>query len=188
MTLRSVQYDFQQCIMLHIALGNNIATGYNLQYHLHLLWATGYFNSYIQAKLQEMKRQELQLQIVQKPKRLSVEPVHVAEPDSHTSPGLSVSNMHRIDRPRPPSPMVYVGLVNKAATQLSEDTPLTQDEIDALQKLIEGTGVNIDDIIATGQGITLEEAQQMLAEKGYAEDAGNLKTRLQESTYLVFHV
>ncbi|XP_064401929.1 uncharacterized protein LOC135347799 isoform X6 [Halichondria panicea] len=132
------------------------------------------------AKLQEMKRQELQLQIVQKPKRLSVEPVHVAEPDSHTSPGLSVSNMHRIDRPRPPSPMVYVGLVNKAATQLSEDTPLTQDEIDALQKLIEGTGVNIDDIIATGQGITLEEAQQMLAEKGYAEDAGNLKTRLQE--------
>ena len=28
MTLRSVQYDFQQCNMLHIALGNNVATGY----------------------------------------------------------------------------------------------------------------------------------------------------------------
>ena len=79
-------------------------------------------------------------------------------------------------------------VVNKAATQLSERTPLTQDEIDALQKLIEGTGVNIDDIIATGQGLTLEEAQPLLAEKGYIEDAGNLKTRLQESTYLVFHV
>ena len=79
-------------------------------------------------------------------------------------------------------------VVNKAATQLSEDTPLTQDEIDALQKLIEGTGVNIDDIIATGQGITLEEAQQLLAEKGHVEDAGNLKIRLQESMYLVFHV
>ena len=24
-----VHYDFQQCIMLHIALGNNVATGYN---------------------------------------------------------------------------------------------------------------------------------------------------------------
>ncbi len=71
--------------------------------------------------------------------------------------------------------------MNKAATQLSEDTPLTQDEIDALQKLIEGTGVNIDDIIATGQGITLEKAQQLLAQKGYIEDVENLKTRLQES-------
>ncbi len=78
--------------------------------------------------------------------------------------------------------------MNKAAIQLSERTPLTQDEIDALQKLIEGKEVNINDIIATGQGITLEEAQQLLAEKGYVEDAGNLKTRLQESTYLVFHV
>ena len=29
MTLRSVQYDFQQCNMKHIALGNNVATGYN---------------------------------------------------------------------------------------------------------------------------------------------------------------
>ncbi len=78
--------------------------------------------------------------------------------------------------------------MNKVATQLSERTPLTQDEIDALQKLIEGIGVNIDDIIATGQGITLEEAQQLLAEKGYVEDAGKLKIRLQESTYLVFNV
>ncbi len=68
--------------------------------------------SYIQAKKQEIKRQELQLQIVQKPKRLSVEPVHVAEPDSHTSPGPSVSNMRRIDMPRPPSPMVYGSMVN----------------------------------------------------------------------------
>ncbi len=24
-----MHYDFQQCIMLHIALGNNVATGYN---------------------------------------------------------------------------------------------------------------------------------------------------------------
>ncbi len=30
MTLRLVHYDFQQCIMLHIALGNNVATGYKL--------------------------------------------------------------------------------------------------------------------------------------------------------------
>ena len=30
MTLGSVQYDFQQCIMLHIALGNNVATGYKI--------------------------------------------------------------------------------------------------------------------------------------------------------------
>ncbi len=78
--------------------------------------------------------------------------------------------------------------MNKAATQLSERTPLTQDEIDPLQKLIEGTGVNIDDIIATGQGLTLEEAQPLLAEKGHVEDAWNLKIRLQESMYLVFHV
>ena len=32
MTLRSVQYDFQQCNMLHIALGNNVATGYKYTY------------------------------------------------------------------------------------------------------------------------------------------------------------
>ncbi len=32
MTLRLVQYDFQQCIMLHIALGNNVATGYKSIY------------------------------------------------------------------------------------------------------------------------------------------------------------
>ncbi len=30
MILRLVHYDFQQCIMLHIALGNNVATGYKL--------------------------------------------------------------------------------------------------------------------------------------------------------------
>ncbi|XP_064401100.1 uncharacterized protein LOC135347138 isoform X2 [Halichondria panicea] len=77
-------------------------------------------------------------------------------------------------------PTDHAWLVNKATTQLSEHTLLTQDEIGALQKLIEGTEVNIDDIIATGQGITLEEAQQLLAQKGYIEDAGNLKTRLQE--------
>ncbi len=75
--------------------------------------------------------------------------------------------------------------MNKAATQLSEHTPLTQDEIGALQKLIEGTGLNIDDIITTGQGITLEEAQQLLAEKGHIEDAGNLKARLQESKFVL---
>ncbi|XP_064392626.1 uncharacterized protein LOC135340238 isoform X2 [Halichondria panicea] len=61
-----------------------------------------------------------------------------------------------------------------------ERTPLTQDEIDALQKLIEGTEVNIDDIIATGQGITLEEAQQLFSQKGYIEDARNLRTKLKE--------
>ena len=33
MTLRSVQYDFQQCNMLYIALGNNVATGYNTYVH-----------------------------------------------------------------------------------------------------------------------------------------------------------
>ena len=75
--------------------------------------------------------------------------------------------------------------VNKAATQLSERTPLTQDEIGALQKLIEGKEVNIDDIIATGQGITLEEAQQLLAQKGHIEDARNLKARLQESKFVL---
>ncbi len=32
MTLRSVQYDFQQCNMLYIALGNNVATGYKYNY------------------------------------------------------------------------------------------------------------------------------------------------------------
>ena len=32
MTLRSVQYDFQQCNMLYIALGNNVATGYKYIY------------------------------------------------------------------------------------------------------------------------------------------------------------
>ena len=32
MTLWSVQYDFQQCIMLHIALGNNVATGYKVEW------------------------------------------------------------------------------------------------------------------------------------------------------------
>ena len=70
------------------------------------------------------------------------------------------------------------------AIQLSERTLLTQDEIDALQKLIEGTEVNIDTFIATGQGITLEEAHQLLAQKGYIEDARNLKTRLKESKYM----
>ncbi len=35
LTLRSVHYDFQQCIMLHIALGNNVATGYNISYIFH---------------------------------------------------------------------------------------------------------------------------------------------------------
>ena len=37
MTLRSVQYDFQQCIMLHIALGNNVATGYNTRYYIIIM-------------------------------------------------------------------------------------------------------------------------------------------------------
>ncbi|XP_064391932.1 uncharacterized protein LOC135339650 isoform X3 [Halichondria panicea] len=71
-------------------------------------------------------------------------------------------------------------LQTPANIQVSECTPLTQDEIDALQKLIEGTEVNIDDIIATGQGITLQDAQQLLAQKGYIEDTSNLKTRLKE--------
>ena len=69
---------------------------------------------------------------------------------------------------------------------MSECTPLTQDEIDALQKLIEGTEVNIDDIIATGQGITLQDAQQLLAQKGYIEDTSNLKTRLKESKLHIY--
>ncbi|XP_064391903.1 uncharacterized protein LOC135339643 isoform X3 [Halichondria panicea] len=71
-------------------------------------------------------------------------------------------------------------LQTPANIQVSECTPLTRDEIDALQKLIEGTEVNIDDIIATGQGITLQDAQQLLAQKGYIEDTSNLKTRLKE--------
>ena len=33
MTLRLVHCDFQQCIMLHIALGNNVAMGYKLFLH-----------------------------------------------------------------------------------------------------------------------------------------------------------
>ncbi len=82
--------------------------------------------------------------------------------------------------------LLCTGLLNKLhvqtpATPLSERTLLTQDEIDALQKLIEGTEVNIDHLIATGQDITLEEAHQLLAQKGYIEDTGNLKTRLKES-------
>ena len=82
--------------------------------------------------------------------------------------------------------LLCIGLLDKPADiQLPERTPLAQDEIDALQKLIEGTGVNIDDIIATGQGITLEEAQQLLAQKGHIEDAGNLKARLQESKFVL---
>ena len=81
--------------------------------------------------------------------------------------------------------LLCIGLLDKPADiQLPERTPLAQDEIDALQKLIEGTGVNIDDI-ATGQGITLEEAQQLLAQKGHIEDAGNLKARLQESKFVL---
>ncbi|XP_064391858.1 uncharacterized protein LOC135339631 isoform X4 [Halichondria panicea] len=83
----------------------------------------------------------------------------------------------------PPVEQQPQGLLNKLQTpaiQLSERAPLTQDEIDALQKLIEGTEVNIDTFIATGQGITLEEAHQLLAQKGYIEDARNLKTRLKE--------
>ncbi|XP_064392422.1 uncharacterized protein LOC135340061 isoform X3 [Halichondria panicea] len=85
------------------------------------------------------------------------------------------------------SPPVYQqppGLLKKLQTptiiQLPERTPLTQDEIDALQKLIEGTEVNIDTFIATGQGITLEEAQQLFSQKGYIEDARNLRTKLKE--------
>ncbi len=69
---------------------------------------------------------------------------------------------------------------------MSDCTSLTQDQIDALQKLIEGTEVNIDDIIATGQGITLQDAQQLLAQKGYIEDARNLKTRLKESKLHIY--
>ena len=80
---------------------------------------------------------------------------------------------------------VCTGLLKKLQTstiiQLPERTPLTQDEIDALQKLIEGTEVNIDTFIATGQGITLEEAQQLFSQKGYIEDARNLRTKLKES-------
>ncbi|XP_064391884.1 uncharacterized protein LOC135339638 isoform X9 [Halichondria panicea] len=71
-------------------------------------------------------------------------------------------------------------LQTPAIIQMSDCTSLTQDQIDALQKLIEGTEVNIDDIIATGQGITLQDAQQLLAQKGYIEDARTLKTRLKE--------
>ncbi len=76
--------------------------------------------------------------------------------------------------------------VQTPATPLSERTLLTQDEIDALQKLIEGTEVNTDAIIATGQDITLEEAHQLLAQKGYIEDTGNLKTRLKESKLYLY--
>ena len=75
----------------------------------------------------------------------------------------------------------YILCTQTPPTKSSERTPLTQDEIDALQKLIEGTEVNIDDIIATGQGITLEEAQQLFSQKGYIEDARNLRTKLKES-------
>ncbi len=81
--------------------------------------------------------------------------------------------------------LLCTGLLNNLQTAATQHTPLTQDEIDALHKLIEGTQVNIDDIIATGQGITLEEAQQLLAQKGHIEDARNLKTRLKESKFIM---
>ncbi len=81
--------------------------------------------------------------------------------------------------------LLCTGLLNDLQTAATQHTPLTQDEIDALHKLIEGTQVNIDDIIATGQGITLEEAQQLLAQKGHIEDARNLKTRLKESKFIM---
>ncbi len=34
--MRLVHYDFQQCIMLHIALGNNVATGYKVYSNISL--------------------------------------------------------------------------------------------------------------------------------------------------------
>ncbi len=71
----------------------------------------------------------------------------------------------------------YTGLPSNLltpATEVSEHTQLTQDTIDALQKFIKGTELNVD---ATDH----EEAQQLLALKICIEDARDLKTRLKES-------
>ncbi len=60
--------------------------------------------------------------------------------------------------------------------------PLTQDEADALQKLLEGAQVNIGHPIVAGT-TTLEEVQQLLTQRGLEIMAGNLRTRLRHSKH-----
>ncbi|XP_064389445.1 uncharacterized protein LOC135337437 [Halichondria panicea] len=55
--------------------------------------------------------------------------------------------------------------------------PLTQDEADALQKLLEGAQVNIGHPIVAGT-TTLEEVQQLLTQRGLEIMADDLRTRL----------
>ncbi len=60
--------------------------------------------------------------------------------------------------------------------------PLTQDEADALQKLLEGAQVNIGHPIVAGT-TTLEEVQQLLTQRGLEIMADNLRTRLRHSKH-----
>ncbi|XP_064389434.1 uncharacterized protein LOC135337431 isoform X3 [Halichondria panicea] len=57
--------------------------------------------------------------------------------------------------------------------------PLTQDEADALQKLLEGAQVTIGHPIVAGT-TTLEEVQQLLTQRGLEDMATNLRTRLRQ--------
>ncbi|XP_064389438.1 uncharacterized protein LOC135337431 isoform X7 [Halichondria panicea] len=57
--------------------------------------------------------------------------------------------------------------------------PLTQDEADALQKLLEGAQVTIGHPIVAGT-TTLEDVQQLLTQRGLEIMAGNLRTRLRQ--------
>ncbi len=60
--------------------------------------------------------------------------------------------------------------------------PLTQDEADALQKLLEGAQVTIGHPIVAGT-TTLEEVQQLLTQRGLYGMAGNLRTELSQSKH-----
>ena len=60
--------------------------------------------------------------------------------------------------------------------------PLTQDEADALQKLLEGAQVNIGHPIVANT-TTLEEIQQLLTQRGLEDMADNLRTELRQSKH-----
>ena len=67
--------------------------------------------------------------------------------------------------------LLCAGFLNKLqspAFQLLEPISLTVNVINTLQKLIEGTEVNIDTFIATDKGISREEAQQLFARRGFS--------------------
>ena len=60
--------------------------------------------------------------------------------------------------------------------------PLTQDEADALQKLLEGAQVTIGHPIVAGT-TTLKEVQQLLTQRGLVDMAANLRTELYQSKH-----